>query len=113
MARHVLIALVNPVKGQEDEFKEWYRRQHMGDILATPAGVSARLFRSHEELTDVKGNKFQYIAIYEFDSDDFPATIEAMRKLAGTDKMPHSDTLDLTTSGFVFGEAMTELMTKS
>lgn len=95
MSRYEFLVLTRPVSGTEDEFNRWYDEQHLRDVLAVPGFVGARRFRvlsaSHGE---AELTQWPYVAIYELDCEDPEAALAELRKRAGTELMPISNTLD-------------------
>ncbi len=91
MARYKLVALSNAAQGRDDDYNEWYNTQHMPDVLAVPGFVSA------ERLTCIGEGPHRYLAIYEIETDDIGAVLAEFAKRPGTDLMPVSDALDMST----------------
>lgn len=50
---------------REKAFNEWYNHEHIPDLFKFPGVVSARRYKAI-----VGEEKFQYIALYEFESED-------------------------------------------
>jgi hypothetical protein len=92
MARHHLLVLSNPTEGQEDEYNAWYDGQHIPDVLKTPGWISAQRFKMTVKVTE--GAEYRYLAIYELETDDPAADVEALLARAGTEAMVMSDALD-------------------
>jgi len=95
MARYLLIGLHNAVAGREDEFNRWYNEQHLYDCLATPGFLHAQRF----ELADtqiIEGSKspWRYMVIYELETDDPKATLDALVERGRSGKLVPSDALD-------------------
>lgn len=66
---------------REAEFLKWYRTVHIPDILASPAGVlSGNLY----ERKDAVPGEARYIAIYEYETDDFDHTLSVHRDYVKT-----------------------------
>jgi hypothetical protein len=93
MARYKLIVLTNPHPGQDQEYNDWYTRQHLQDVTTVPGYLSAQRFK----LTHPMGfeHAWQYLAIYEVETDDPEASVTALLSRQGTDAMLISDALDL------------------
>lgn len=74
MARHILAAYTDCHPGQEKVFNDWYKTEHVGDVLAVPGFIRAQRF---ESIPDMMGglpvNRF--LALYEFETDDPAATL--------------------------------------
>lgn len=88
MARYKLVAHSNAVAGREADFERWYESRHMPDMLAVPGFISA------ERFTAVGESPYQFLAIYEIESDDIFGTLAEIGKRAGTDAMPINDAID-------------------
>jgi antibiotic biosynthesis monooxygenase (ABM) superfamily enzyme len=50
---------------REEEFNEWYHREHIPDLLKFKGVVGARRYKAI-----VPEDKFQYLAVYEFDTEE-------------------------------------------
>jgi len=74
MAKGIMVVASSPADGREDEYNEWYTREHIPALLSVPGFVSARRFRVHGS---PEGHK--YLAIYELEADDLAAPIAALR----------------------------------
>ncbi|HXH84689.1 MAG TPA: DUF4286 family protein [Candidatus Tectomicrobia bacterium] len=59
---------------RETAFNEWYNREHIPDVFKFPGVVSARRYRAI-----VPEDRFQYMAVYEFESE------EALRRFLASD----------------------------
>jgi hypothetical protein len=94
MSRCVSIALTNPVEGREQEFNEWYDNQHVPDVLALPGCVSAQRFKLTGVQMPNRPCPFQYLAVYEFETDDLEAAVAATVERGGTAAMPRSDAVN-------------------
>jgi hypothetical protein len=85
MARFLCLVGTNPVTGRAQEFNEWYDSQHLPDLLRVPGIVSAQRYRL-AELREAQSSEYEYLAIYEIETDDLnkvPAAIaEALRSPA-------------------------------
>ena len=94
MARYVSIALTNPVEGWEQEFNEWYDNRHVPDVLALPGCVSAQRFKFTGVQMPNRPCPFEYLAVYEFETDDLEAAVAATVARGGTAAMPRSDAVN-------------------
>ena len=95
MAKYLLIGMHNAVAGREEEFNRWYDHQHLYDCLATPGFLRAQRF----ELDDtqiISGSKspWRYMVIYELETDDPSATLDALVERGRSGKLVPSDALD-------------------
>jgi antibiotic biosynthesis monooxygenase (ABM) superfamily enzyme len=52
-------------RDREQAFNEWYNQEHIPDLLKYEGAVSARRYR-----TIIGEDKFQYLALYEFESEE-------------------------------------------
>ncbi|NBB51166.1 hypothetical protein GVN24_23065 [Rhizobium sp. CRIBSB] len=100
MARFKLVALSNAVEDRDEEFNHWYDKQHLPDVMSVPGFVSA------ERLTCLGEGQHRYMAIYEIETDDIGSVLAEFGKRPGTDLMPLSDALDLSTAQIGFWQPM-------
>ena len=49
----------------EEQFNEWYNHEHVPDVMKFKGVVSARRYKAF-----MPEDKFQYVAVYEFESED-------------------------------------------
>jgi hypothetical protein len=87
----------NPVEGREDEYNDWYDKQHLADVCAIP-GVTGASRYEIAQLDPSATPAHKYLAVYEMEGE--PADVFAqLSARAGTDLMPMSEALDLATIG--------------
>lgn len=97
MARYTYAVLSTGAAGREEEFRTWYKEQHLNDVARMPGVVSARLLFPHFQVSDGMGvPQFSALALYELESEEPQAMIDAMFAKAGTDEMPLTDAMDMT-----------------
>lgn len=91
--RYKMVVLTNAVEGADEEFNRWYDEQHLDDVLAIPGIVSAERFK-------VAGpaDKWSYLTLYDVETDDLEAVGAELQKRAGTEAMPISEALDVSTA---------------
>lgn len=93
--RYAIVSRAKP--GREEDYKRWYREQHLVDVARHPDVVSATL---HEVVLqkdyDLGAPRYCLLTTYELESDDPEATMESIRAQAGSDAMPMTDALDRT-----------------
>ncbi|WP_394554823.1 hypothetical protein ACDF64_08475 [Agromyces sp. MMS24-JH15] len=89
MAREALLALVNPVEGRDDEFREWYWETHVPEVLELPGFVAAHRLRLAEEPGGAA--PFRYATVYEIEG----SAVEARNRMFGAG-LGMSDAMDLT-----------------
>lgn len=83
----ILLALVNPVVGREDEFNEWYSGVHIPEILALPGFRSAQRYEVADDAAAAGG--YRYATVYEIDNSALAARQQLFSGAVGT-----SDTVD-------------------
>ncbi|MCS5736059.1 DUF4286 family protein [Herbiconiux daphne] len=87
-AREVLIGLVNPVEGKDEEFRTWYWQTHIPEVLTVPGFVGAQCYRLDGE--PGQGAPYRYATVYEVEG----SAAEARGRLY-TAGLGFSDLLDL------------------
>lgn len=100
--RHLFVVLSNAVAGRDDEFNDWYDNRHLEDVLAVPGVVSAQRFALSPEQRMTPPFPFQYLALYDIETDDLKAVVEALRQRAGTEVMPLSPAMGEQKGAFLF-----------
>lgn len=83
MAKHVLLAMTNPVPGKDAEYNDWYNTVAYPTYKSLPGLIPLGRFKA----VDVPhmfpfemDNQFQYLSMYYFETDDavkFMETIKA------------------------------------
>jgi hypothetical protein len=89
MSKYYYVVTSRAVLGREQEYNEWYERQHIPDVLSVPGFLSAERL-----VTEVDGER-QYLAIYEMDIESPETAISELSARLGADRMPISDALDM------------------
>lgn len=102
MKRYKLVALTNAVAGREDEFDQWYDRQHIPDVLSIPGVLSA------ERFVVVGEGPHRYMTIYEIETDDLEAVKAELGSRPGTDRMPITDAFDGSSASASIWEPITQ-----
>lgn len=92
--REMLLALVNPVEGQDEAFRPWYWETHIPEVLRLPGFVAAQRYRAATEAPASVSH--QYATIYEVEG----SAASAMGVLFGAG-LGMSPDLDLGTMVFV------------
>ncbi|MCZ9881959.1 DUF4286 family protein [Arthrobacter sp. B2a2-09] len=90
--REMLLALVNPVEGQDEAFRPWYWETHIPEVLGLPGFVAAQRYRAATEAPA----SHQYATIYEVEG----SAASALGLLFGAG-LGMSPDLDLSTMVFV------------
>ncbi len=104
-ASHVFVVLTAPSAGMEDEFNRWYDEEHVPDVLALPDFAGVRRFRVAPG-GDVPLRP--YLALYETETDDVPATQARLAAVAGTEAKPFSPAIDMSQAVAWYYEAISE-----
>lgn len=97
MTKHLFLVFTRPTPGREDEYNDWYDNEHLDDVLRVPGVTAAQRYRVAPMFTTpelVHG----YLAIYEIESEDPRAALEAISGAANTDAMHISTALDSETA---------------
>jgi hypothetical protein len=95
LARFTYAVLSRAKPGQEAEFKDWYCRQHLPDVLKMPGVVSGRLVDlGFQRVYDLDAARYCLLTIYELEGDDPEAIVNALRDASGSAAMPASEALD-------------------
>ena len=84
----LLLTLVNPAEGRDDEFRAWYWDTHVQEVLQLPGFLSARRLRLAEDPGGAA--PFRYATIYEVEGSAVDA-----RNLMFTGGLGMSDSMDL------------------
>lgn len=92
MPRYKMVALTSPVAGKEDEYHRWYQNDHLPEIVSFPGMVSAKRYKAVMPLQDP--TNYQYMAIYEIDTDDLGALMQKMGGAAAAGKTTGTDASD-------------------
>lgn len=110
MSKHLLIVMTNPSEGREGEFNDWYSNVHLPDVLKIPGIVAAQRYGLSPVQRMTPPLPWTYFAIYEIETNDLQATIEALGNRSGTELMPISDAMDANRQAFVV-HAITDRVT--
>jgi hypothetical protein len=93
MATCYQFALSNPVAGQEAEFNRWYGAEHLSHGVLTPGILAGQRFRRADG--PWPSGKHDYLTIWEMDDPAF--ALAELAKARGSDSMPLSPSVDMTT----------------
>ena len=93
MATCFQFALSNPVPGQEEEFNRWYGTDHLIHGVLTPGILAGQRFRRAPG--PWPSGKHDYLTIWEMDDPAF--ALAELAKARGTDTMPISPSVDMST----------------
>ncbi|MET0988328.1 MAG: hypothetical protein ABW034_23250 [Steroidobacteraceae bacterium] len=104
--RFVAFSIAKP--GREAELETWYDNRHIPDCLRLDGFVAAQRFRIHQAPLGTQVPQWQFMVIYDIETDDIDATLAQIGQLARTPAMPITDALDMSTSLRLVGEAVTQ-----
>jgi hypothetical protein len=93
MATCFQFALSNPVPGQEEEFNRWYGSDHLIHGVLTPGILAGQRF--HRVEGPWPSGKHDYLTIWEMDDPAF--ALAQLARVRGTDTMPISPSVDMST----------------
>ena len=86
--KHVFMVLTNPVEGGDEVYNDWYTNRHIADVLTIPGVVAAQRFKLSDKQRMAAPHPWQYLAIYEIETDDLDTVITALRERSGGETMP-------------------------
>ncbi|MGQ0623314.1 MAG: hypothetical protein ACT4PP_01465 [Sporichthyaceae bacterium] len=92
MGKALLVVLTNPVEGREDEYNDWYSKDHLPDVLKAAGFDAAQRFVFVESKLS-RRPAAPYLAIYEVDADRREEAEKLLLEAAQTPAMPISDAL--------------------
>lgn len=93
MATCFQFALSNPVPGQEEEFNRWYGTDHMTHTVLIPGILGGQRFRRAGG--PWPSGKHDYLTIWEMDDPAY--ALAQLAQARGTDTMPISPSVDMST----------------
>ena len=110
MPRYTMLVSTNPVPGREDEYNTWYDNRHLSDVLTLDGFVAAQRFRLADAQPEQEAPQ-RYLAVYEVEADSVEAASKVLADGFGSGGLPLSDSLDLTSMGILYYEAVTDRRT--
>lgn len=112
MPKYKLVVLLNALADRDDEFNEWFTHVHLPDALKIPGFINGQRFRLSEVQREPASRQWQYLTIYEVQTDHLQDVIAELKRRLGTPEMRSTDTI--APGGFLhFFEPVTELMEAS
>jgi hypothetical protein len=79
VAHHLFLAFAAALEGKREEYEAWYDSQHLPDVLRVPGFISAQRYHVVGRRPEKTTRGYQYLTIYEIDSDDIDGTIGELR----------------------------------
>ena len=102
LEKHVFVVFTNPVAGKEAIYNEWYTDVHLADVLKVPGIVAAQRFKLSDVQRDAPPYPWQYVSLYEIETDDLNHTLAVLKERAGTSAMVISDAVAPERAGWFF-----------
>ena len=84
----------NPVSGKEQRYLEWYRGQHIHDLLRIKGVVAAQMFRVADVQYDPTPVSQRYVMVWEIRTDDLASVFATMKENISTGLTVGSDAFD-------------------
>jgi hypothetical protein len=83
VATHLFMSFLNAKPGRDAEFKEWYSKTHIPEVLQIPGFMGAKRFRVSGSQLPGMSPPWQYMVVYEIEGTS-PATAleELSRRIA-------------------------------
>jgi hypothetical protein len=82
------LVFTDPVAGKEDEYNQWYDKEHEPDVVAAPGFVSAQRYIFSDTQLREKPKTTKYFVMYKIATNDIAADFAQYKRLAPT--MPTS-----------------------
>jgi hypothetical protein len=86
MAKHLLLAMTNPVAGRDGEYNEWYDTVAYPTYKSIPGLVPLGRFKAvnvPHMFPFQLDNNFQYLSLYYFETDDVAKFMEHVKETFG------------------------------
>lgn len=84
----------NPISGKEQQYLDWYRGQHIHDLLRIKGVVAAQMFRVADVQYDPTPLSQRYVLIWEIRTHDLASVFAAMKENIRTGLTVGSDAFD-------------------
>jgi hypothetical protein len=98
MAKYIMLAFSNPVRGREQEYNDWYDQFHVPEMLASPGLVAAQRYRvAPVEPPDYPGYQpmpYRYLNLMEIETDDLARFKETLWSPSNVGRIKRSDAFD-------------------
>jgi len=88
MPKYTYMVMTKPLEGREAEWNDWHMNQHVKDVLKVPGFVNCRRFQVASHQPNATPPSWEFLVIYELDTDDVAGALSAMRRRFGTPLMP-------------------------
>ena len=93
MGEFILVVQSNATSGAEDEYNDWYNNTHLGEVLQVNGFTAAQRFTVKGD--PVSGSSApRYLAIYEMETDNPQAALDALSAAVRDGSIHISDAID-------------------
>jgi len=102
LAKHLLLALTNPVEGRDAEFNDWYDNVAYPTYKSLPGLVPLGRFKAANVphmFPFQRKNEYKYLSVYYFEADD-PSVYISQLKESFTEKTDYNLSSDIDTGCF-------------
>ncbi len=84
----------NPTAGNEQKYLDWYRGQHIHDLLRIEGFVAAQMFRLADAQYEPPSLSQRYVIIWEIRTDNLAAVFDTVKDNLRTGLTVRSDAFD-------------------
>jgi len=92
MARHLLLAMSNPVEGREADYDRWLDEKHIPELLRVPGFVRCERLQLSEVQRSPGPQPYRFLTMYEIETDDLATTLALLDEcVRGSTKTDTSD----------------------
>jgi hypothetical protein len=97
MPKAVFVVFTRPVDpSREAEYNDWYTNVHVPEVTQVPGIVSARrLTLSKAQQRELDPAPKEYLALYEFDSDDLEGVLAEMQSRVANGTIHMTDAIEV------------------
>ena len=105
------IVFSNPVAGKEAEYLDWYRGQHIHDLLRIEGFVGAQMFKLADTQYSTQPGPQRYMMIWEIRTDDPKRVFAQVQANLASGMTVKSDAFDWTSTASMTVEPITRRVT--
>lgn len=95
MNKYIMAVYSNAVEGRDDDYNQWYNDIHLGEVLQVPGFVAAQRFAVAADPVRGEAPAHKYLAIYELETDDPQASLDALGEAVAGGNMNISDAISM------------------
>jgi hypothetical protein len=100
MATYKFVVFTNAKPGREDEYNNWYTQKHVPEVLDISGFVRAQRFALEPTLS--ASSEWNFLVLYEIESDDASATISELMRRSKAGELVVSDAMAAERIFYVF-----------